>query len=425
MKAALDSGSISLSDDLHSLGAEVIAPLPRVAIQAFCETPDAMHALETAKSDRRLDKAHLRVSAGGIKSAIETFQSSSTPNVIVLEVRGEPAEILADLDGLAEYCDPTTKVVVIGRHNDIGLFRELTKRGVSEYLISPVGSLDVIRALSGLFHGEGAEAVGRVVAVLGTKGGVGSSTVAHNLAWSIANTLDIETVIADLDLGFGTAALDFDQDPPQGIAEAVFSPDRLDANLIDRLLARCSDKLSLLAAPALLDRVYDFQEQTFDGIFDILRQQSPCTVVDLPHVWTSWAKRVAISADELVIVSEPDLASFRNVKNMIGIFKAARPHDNPPRLVINKHQVPKRPELPINDFAKVLDTQPSAIIPYDAELFGAALNNGRMLSEIRAKARQVDIFNELAHVVMGRQPVKKPAGRSALEPLLARLKLKK
>ena len=114
-----------------------------------------------------------------------------------------------------------------------------------------------------------AKPVGRVLAVVGAKGGVGASTVAHNIAWAIARDLHLDSVVADLDLAFGTAGLDFNQDPPQGIADAVFSPDRVDTAFIDRLLSKCTDHLSLLAAPATLDRVYDFGAEAFDPIFDV------------------------------------------------------------------------------------------------------------------------------------------------------------
>jgi len=174
-------------------------------------------------------------------------------------------------------------VVVIGRQNDVLLYRELTRRGVSDYLIAPVGTIDVVRAICGLFSAPDAKPVGRLIAVVGAKGGVGSSTVAHNIAWAIARDLKLDTVVTDLDLGFGTAGLDFNQDPPQGIADAVFAPDRIDANFVDRLLSKCTDHLSLLAAPATLDRVYDFSNEAFDSIFDALRATMPFVVLDVPH----------------------------------------------------------------------------------------------------------------------------------------------
>ena len=152
--------------------------------------------------------------------------------------------------------------------------------------------LGFIQHVSHLYNGPNAETLGRVIAVVGAKGGVGASNISHNLAWSISRVLEIQSVVADLDLAFGTAGLDFNQDPPQGIAEVVFSPERVDANLIDRLLSKCSDTLSLLAAPATVDRLYDLQEFAFDPLLDILRASTPCTVLDTPHQWTGWTRHI-------------------------------------------------------------------------------------------------------------------------------------
>src|SRR5690606_33660660 len=117
---------------------------------------------------------------------------------------------------------------------------------------------------------------------IGGKGGVGSSMVAHNVAWAIGGDLANEVVIADLDLAFGTAGLDFNQDPAQGIADAVNSPERLDDVLLDRLLSRCSERLSVLAAPATLDRTYDFGETAFDQVIEVAQAGVPSLVLDLP-----------------------------------------------------------------------------------------------------------------------------------------------
>src|SRR5205085_3211502 len=131
-------------------------------------------------------------------------------------------DLLNGLDLLAEVCDAGTKVMVIGCLNDVILYRALMRRGVSEYMIAPVGAMDIVREICGLFSAPDANPVGRIVAVVGAKGGVGASTIAHNIAWATARNLSLDTVIADLDLGFGTAGLDFNQDPTQGIADAVF-----------------------------------------------------------------------------------------------------------------------------------------------------------------------------------------------------------
>ena len=176
-------------------------------------------------------KAHVKIQMGGIAAAIEAYRTSPTPNVILIETDSRTDEILSGLDQLAEVCDAGTRVIVIGRVNDVALYRGLTRRGVSEYLIGPISTIDVVRAICSLFCAPDAKAVGRIIAVVGAKGGVGASTVAHNIAWAIGRDLALDTVVVDLDLAFGTAGLDYNQDPPQGIADAVFSPDRVDTGV--------------------------------------------------------------------------------------------------------------------------------------------------------------------------------------------------
>ena len=375
-----------------------------------------------AAEDRRLAKAHLSVHMGGIAAAIDAYHKAPTPNVIILETEGR-SDILAGLDQLATVCDAGTRVVVIGRVNDVTLYRELVRRGVSDYVIAPAHAIDVVRAVCNLFSAPEAKAVGRVVAVVGAKGGVGASTIAHNVAWAIARDLALDSVVADLDLAFGTAGLNYNQDPAQGIADAVFSPDRVDTAFVDRLLSKCTDHLSLLAAPATLDKVYDFGAEAFDAIFDTLRTTMPCIVLDVPHQWSGWTKRALIAADDILIVAAPDLANLRNAKNMFDLLKASRPNDRAPLYCLNQVGVPKRPEIAAGEFAKAIESQPIAAIPFDPQIFGSAANNGQMIAEISANHRAVEMFLQMAQRLTGRGETKKPRG-SFLSPLLEKLRSK-
>jgi pilus assembly protein CpaE len=399
---------------------EYIAPAPRVSIQAFCASVETAASVQAAAEDRRMAKAHLRVQMGGIAAAVEAYRSSPTPNVIMIETDHRADELIAGLDELAEVCDEGTRVVVIGRFNDIQLYRDLMRRGVSEYLMAPVRAIDVVGAVCGLFSAPDAKPVGRVLAVVGAKGGVGASTVAHNVAWAIARDLSLDSVVADLDLAFGTAGLDYNQDPPQGVADAVFSPDRIDTAFIDRLLSKCTDHLSLLAAPATLDRVYDFTAEAFEPVFDALRASVPCVVLDVPHIWTGWTKRVLIGADDILIVAAPDLANLRNAKNLVDLLRNARPNDRRPLYCLNQVGVPKRPEIKPADFAKALEDEPVVSIPFEPPVFGAASNNGQMIAEVASGHRTAEMFRHLAQVLTGRAAVKKTRS-SLLGPLLGKL----
>jgi pilus assembly protein CpaE len=385
----------------HALGD---LPIPRITVHLFYASPETAKIVERATSDRRMERALTDIRGGGLPAAVEAYQNQATPSLVVVESLDPPAQLLANLDALAEVCDPGTKVVVIGAANDISLYRELIRRGVSEYIVPPFDALAVVRAIGALYSDPSAPFVGRQVAFCGAKGGAGVSTIAHNVAHSIAERLHTGAVLVDLDLPFGTAGLDFNQDPLQGVADALTQPDRLDSVLMERMMARCTERLSLLAAPATLEQDYDINADAFEEVTQKIRGSAPFVVLDLPHIWTSWKRKILVSSDDLVIVATPDLASLRNAKNIIDLVRRARPNDAPPRLVLNQVGVPGRPEIPVKDFGAALGVTPSAVLPFEPKLFGQAANNGQMISELGPKSKAAEALDFLAQEIARRDP---------------------
>ncbi|HTQ14413.1 MAG TPA: pilus assembly protein CpaE [Rhizomicrobium sp.] len=379
-------------------------PVPRIAIQAFCEFPDTGAALQRAASDRRLAKAHVTVQLGGLQAAVDYHANGVAPNLLIVETRLQGKAAVEEIDRLAEVCDPSTKVVVVGRVNDVELYRELMRKGVSEYMVAPVNPLHLIEVISGLYLNPDAQPIGRVATFVGARGGVGSSTLAHNIGWCIAERMHVNTAIVDLDLPFGTAGLDFNEEPGQGVADALSAPERLDDVLLERLLLKCGQHLSLFTAPATIDRDPETDPAAFEAVIDAVRQMTPCVVVDLPHLWTPWMKQTLLAADEICIVAAPDLASLRNAKGIVDLMKQNRPNDTPPKLIMNQVGVPKRPEIPVKDFAETLGIAPALVVPFDPALFGAAANNGQMLPEVQPRAAAAEAIVRMAEVLTGRQP---------------------
>jgi pilus assembly protein CpaE len=379
-------------------------PIPPITVDVFSVLAETAAAADRAAVDRRMTRARTTVQTGGLPAAIVAYQSQPTPSLVMVESLDSAAELLAGLDRLAEVCDPGTKVVVIGAANDIALYRELMRRGVSEYLVPPFDALQIVRTVAGLYADPSAPFVGRQIAFCAAKGGAGASTLAHNVAYSISERLHTNAVLVDMDLPFGTAGLDFNQDPLQGMADALSQPDRLDMVLMDRMMARCTERLSLFAAPATLDDDYEISAEAFEEVTQKIRGAAPFVVLDLPHAWTAWQRKIMISSDDLVVVATPDLASLRNAKNIIDLVRRARPNDAPPRLVLNQVGVPGRPEIPIKDFAAALGVEPSIVIPFDAKLFGQAANNGQMISEVGPKSKSSEAVDLLAQQIARRDP---------------------
>jgi pilus assembly protein CpaE len=376
-------------------------PVPRIAIHAFCESPDTGQLVHRAGTDRRLSKTHVNVELGGLSAAIERFHDETTPELLIIETGMRGAELFHQLDELASVCDPDTKVVIIGATNDITLYREL---------MTP---LNLIKTVSDLFCDPDAPFSGRTLAFIGAKGGVGSSTVAHNVSWQLTEQLRSDAVLVDLDLSFGTAGLDFNQDPAQTIAEALAQPDRLDEALLERLLVRCTERLSLFSAPATLDSDWDFNPDAFEMVLDKVRRQAPFIMLDLPHSWSPWVRQTLLSADQVVVTVTPDLACLRNAKNLFDLVRTARPNDEPPKVVVNMAGCPKKPDIPLKDFSEALGAAPVLVLPFEPALFGKAANNGQMIAEVDPKSKAADGFAHLASVMTGRAGGAASGGRKS------------
>lgn len=380
-------------------------PVPRISIAAFCEEPETGAVIQRAAQDRRLAKTHVAVHMGGVSAAAEHYSDTPTPNLVIVETKErERSAIMAQLSMLSGVCDPATKVLLVGASNDITLYRELIRQGISEYLIGPLHPMQIIESIASLYAAPESDPIGKIFAFIGAKGGAGSSTISHNFAWSLASQLGIATTLVDLDLAFGTAGLDFNQDPIQGVADALSAPERLDDVLLDRLLVKCAERLHLFAAPGVIDRDYDIDPQAFETVLDILRGSSPSVVIDMPHGWHAWTRATLMTADEIVVTATPDLASLRNAKNIYDLFAAARPHDAKPRLILNQVGVVRRPEIPVKDFAEAIGAEPALVLPFDPQLFGTAANNGQMIAQVNAQSRAAQGFQHVARLLTGRQP---------------------
>jgi pilus assembly protein CpaE len=396
----------------HNLSAAAgnapVVMVPRINIGIFCDNQQTGQILQTAVTDRRMSKTHCSIQLGGIVQAAQTYHQEATPNVVVVESHGDRHQIMVELQQLADVCQPNTKVIVIGHVNDVILYRELMKNGVSEYLVAPVTSFQFIEAVAALYNDPKAAPLGRIIAFVGAKGGVGSSTLAHNVAWASSQKMDVETVITDLDLSFGTAALNFNQDGGGGFHEALGAPERVDGTLIDRLMTKLGPKLSLLNGPGGIDREVSIEAHAVETVLNVVRHTAPMIIVDVPNIWAPWVKHTLLNADEVVITATPELPALRNAKNLVDMLRQGRPNDRPPRLVINQVGVPKRPEISIADFSKALDLVPSAIIPYDPQSFGLAQSNGQMVFEVAPKSKSAEAMLAFSESIVGKAKPAKP-----------------
>lgn len=403
----------------HGDHAADIAPgarlLPRITIQAFCLHTQTAQMVEMAIHDRRMAKVALTTHNGGIEGAIETYRANPTPNLIIIEAAQDTSTLLEDLERLADVCDAATRVIVLGQANDINLYRELIRFGVSDYIILPATPQTLVDSITDLFASDGAAPIGRTVGFVSAKGGSGGSTVAHNVAWAISLATRQNVLVVDMDLPFGTAGLNFNQDPPHGLGDAVFGGEKVDQVMLDRLMAKAAAHINLLAAPGTLDRTYDFDERAFEQIVEMSQKTMPVVVLDIPHAWNSWVQHTLSAIDEIVIVAEPDLANLRNAKNLADTIKQLRPAESEPCLVVNKTGIPKRPEIAATEFASSIDCRLIGQIGFDPGTFGTAANNGQMLAEVSASHKANDTFQQIGQYVIGRSTGETVGRTSALK----------
>jgi pilus assembly protein CpaE len=376
-------------------------------------------------ADRRLAKSHVQIIDGGLPAAVKFHSENPTPQLIMVETADTGEGLYGELDQLANVCDAGTQVIVIGADNDINTYRTLLARGVSEYLLSPLAARTVIESVGAIFENPDNPPMGRVISFIGAEGGCGSSTVAHNVAWFLGNTFRDDVIVLDLDIAFGTAALDFNLQPPQTILQALADPGRLDEQLFERMLAKYDDYVGVLAAPSALDVDATIDIEVLDQLIQFVRRQAPFIVVDVPHVWQPWSKELLVESDEAVVVASLDLASMRDAKGLVELLNKRRGPEQPVRVVINHSGAFKKTEVPVKEFQAAIGGPPALVLPHDPTLFGSAANNGQMIGEVNAKHKACELMRDFAVALSGRgaAQAKKPAKKRSMLALPS-LKLK-
>ncbi len=385
--------------------------LPQISIHAFCDRSETANTINQTNRDWRMKRTNVKIYMGGLQAAIEYYRKENTPNLILIESGMRGPELFGQLEDLASVCDAGTKVVMIGAANDIKLYRQLIEKGISEYLVPPFHPLNLIRALSDLYIDPDQPFIGRTAAFFGAKGGVGSSTLAHNVAWCMSEIVGQDTALVDLDASWGTTGLDFAYDASQGLEEALAEPDRLDETLLDRIMIRHTPKLSMLPTASSLDSAPVESTEAYEAVVDAVRSISPMSILDLPHFWSDWTSKILSSADDVVITATPDLACLRNAKNLLDYLKSQRPNDSDPILILNKTGMTKNLEISVKEFAATLGTEPAVVIGFEPELFTEASNEGKMLADMKAGQQTVAGLNYLSErLKTGSFPITPKAG---------------
>lgn len=373
-----------------------------------------MAAGAALQDDRRLARSRVLAQPGGMPGAVAHLTDNETPHLLIVETGQTGDDLISSLGELADVCDPEVKVVLLGAENDIALYKQLIDLGLAEYYCGPVTTEALIGIIQAVYSEADDETLGRVIAFVGARGGVGSSTVAANTAYALGQSFKDDVILIDLDLPFGTSALAFNLAPRQNITEALAEPDRLDDVLMERFMMKFDDYLSVAAAPANLGDHFKIELESFEVLLELVRKMASFVVLDLPHEWPAWVHEILMDANEVVVTAYPDLANLRDAKNILEALSAKRGVDSPTRLVFNRLGASKGTELTAKDFEEGAGAAPSITIPFDAALFGTAMNNGEMVAQGSKGNKVSKEFGRLAGIVSARTPVSAAKGNSLL-----------
>lgn len=380
------------------------------SVDFFVLTPEALKAAKDVSEDRRMNSVKSMVREGGMPAATALYKKHDSPSLVVVEIDADVDKAFALLDELADACLSTTKLIVIGCVDHVDLYKDLIDRGVSDYIVFPMTTISLISAIERAIKPKNAKTLGKKIAVIGAVGGAGSSTVAHNLAFKLANAFGARTILADYDLDFGSVGLAFDLNAPQAMNQAIQSLSRLDDVLLERLLAHQGAHLSLLAGTAVLSDASEASEPLYGKVLDVASALAAFVVVDLPHCWSPATRRILHEADEVIVVTTPTLLGLRNTKHLFEALRAMRPNDPDPRLALNQTAMRKRTEVKTDVFTQALNCAPSATLAFDPALFSSAANEGKIVSEAHPNSAAAATFQKLAEAVFGPREAKERAG---------------
>ena len=387
----------------------------RFNIEAFPLTKETEAAVEGLRSEREFAKVKLSVMFGGLPRAIKHYHDNPSPRVMIVEDPSTIEQLLKNLEGLAEVVEPGRKVIVIGSINDVQVYRRLVSQGVTEYMVAPVTTQHLAETITDAVADPTAQVRGRLIACIGARGGVGNTTVASNLAWSLGDLTKEEVILLDLDLNFGSAALAMNIDPKQSLGEALMDHDRLDSVLLERFMVDHDEHLSVLSTQGTMKDAFRPSIESVEKLIDLARQMASYVVVDLPRHWSDWSSGVLVMADEVVITAAPDLTNLRDCKMLVDWMRSRRGEQANLRLVVNKLDTSKKTQLSLKDLQDSMRLAPIGTFTFEPALFGQLSNNGQMFGEGAKSHKFTSTFRQLATATGGKQAT---AAR-AKKPLLS------
>ena len=369
---------------------------------------------------------------GGLRNAVQSLSIAASPNILMVDM-SESGDPLNDINALAEVCEPGTVVIAIGQVNDVRLYRDLLASGIHDYLLKPLSPASLRDALvnaqaifSAPKHQDSAAGKRHVsTAVVGTRGGVGASTLATSLAWLFSTDHKLPTALLDLDVHFGTGALALDLEPGRGLTDAIENPSRIDGLFIERAMIRANDHLAILSAEAPINSPLMTDGSAFLQLEEEFRQAFEMTVIDLPRNMLINFPHLLTDVNVVALVTEMTLASARDSIRLLSWLKSNAPHVQP--IVIANRVHSGVQEISKSDFEASIERKIDYSIPFDLKAAANAAKLGQTFAEANRASKAGALMRDIAQAVLGTPDVEN-AGSAAAEPekksLLGKIDLK-
>lgn len=344
---------------------------------AFCSDSESYAAVDRVVGDMMLP--HTSIRKGSIKDAVRYLSENPSPKLLMIDISSSDLP-LSDIDNLANVCEPGVTVIAIGERNDCGLFRDLLHHGVADYLVKPLSPPLLQKAIANVTdHSETARSnskLGKLVTVMGVRGGVGATTVATSISWIVAQQRRRRVALIDLDLQFGTVALSLDIEPSNGLREALENPDRIDGLFMDRVLTQHSDRLFVMSAEESPDETLLLDFGAVELLTNELRSKFHYVVVDLPRNITPSSHQILENATDLVLVTDFSLAGMRDTMRIAGMLPSLNASCNVV-IIANRAGEHKQGEMPRSEFEKGIGRKIDFVLPFDAKTVATATNFGQ------------------------------------------------
>ena len=343
---------------------------------------------------------------GGLRNAVQSLSVSASPAILLVDL-SESGDPLNDINALAEVCEPGTVVIAVGQVNDVRLYRDLLSSGIHDYLLKPLSAQLVHDALNQALavfmapKGGDSDSARRHIstAVVGTRGGVGASTLATSLAWLFSEQHKAPTALLDLDVHFGTGALALDLEPGRGLTDAIENPSRIDPLFIERAMVRANDNLSILSAEAPISQPLMTDGSAFVQLEDEFRQAFEMTVIDLPRSMLINFPQLMADVNLVLLTCELTLASARDTIRILSWLKTNAAHAHP-MIVANKVQ-PALAEISKADFEASIERKVDFMVPYDFKAASNAAKLGQVFVEANRASKATAAIRQIAERVMG------------------------